>query len=130
MAQVTNAHAIREIELILYSGNPHYEARAWTVAGVQCRRDRHRYTGEGYAFSIEVLQLRFSDRAQSAWEAVIVTERWATGMPETAIRGNKWMKLISGRSPELRSWIRRHRPTGVPQLMDAESPAGPVLDFP
>jgi hypothetical protein len=121
MAQVTNAHAIRDVELILYSGNPHYEARTWTVAGVQCRRDRHRYTGQGYAFSIEILQLHFSERGRSAWEAMIVAERWATGMPETVVRNNKWMKLNSGRASELRSWIREHRPIGVPQLIAADS---------
>jgi hypothetical protein len=65
MAQVTNARAIRDVELILYSASPHYEARSWAAAGVECRRDRHRYTSQGYAFSIEILQLRFSGRGHS-----------------------------------------------------------------
>lgn len=113
MAQVTNAHAIRDVELILHSGSPHYEARSWTAAGVECRRDRHRYTGQGYAFSAEILQVRCAERGRPAWELLIVTERWATGMPETVVRSQKWMKLISGKPADVRTWIRQHRPAGV-----------------
>lgn len=114
MAQITSALAIREIEQILYSDNPHFEARVWTAAGVECRRDRHRFTGQGYGFTTEILQLRFSERGRPAWAALIVTERWATGAPEKVVRGAKWMKLVSGRSSDLRDWIRRRRPVQAP----------------
>ncbi len=126
MAQVNNARAIRDVELILYSGSPHYEARCWTAAGAECRRDRHRYTGPGYAFSVEILLLRYAGR--SAWKVMIVTERWATGLPETVVRSQKWMKLISGSPTDVRAWIRRHRPAGIayPEAEDAE---GASLDI-
>lgn len=110
MPQITNTLAIREIEQILYAANPHYEARIWTAAGVECRRDRHRYTGQAYGFTTEILQLRCSEPGRSRWEALIVTERWATGTPETVIRSTKWMKLVAGKSSDLRDWMRRHRP--------------------
>ena len=128
MAQITNANAIRDVELILYSGRPHYEARNWTAAGVECRRDRHRYTGQGYAFSVEVLQLRPTAGGRPTWELMIVSERWATGMPETVIRGQKWMKLVSGKPEDVRSWIRRHRPMGVAHA-EAKQIEGPDLDI-
>lgn len=121
MAQITNAHTTREIELILYSGNTHYEARSWNVAGVECRRERHRYTGQGYAFSIEILQLRFLERGRPAWEAMIVNENWATGSSQTAIRGKKWMKLISGKPTDVRAWVRRHRLAGVTNFAAEEA---------
>jgi len=122
MAQVNNARAIRDVELILYGGSPHYEARCWSAAGVECRRDRHRYTGQGYAFGVEILQLRFAARGLAGWEVMIVTERWATGVPETVVRGHKWMKIVSGRPADVRAWIRRHRPTEIaaPEAVGAE----------
>lgn len=113
MAQITNALAIREIEQILFGDNPHYEARAWTAAGVECRRDRHRYAGHGYGFVTDILQLRCSEPGRSHWEALIVAEHWAKGTPETVIKRAKWMKLVSGKSSDVRDWIRRHRPLRV-----------------
>jgi len=123
MAQVNNARAIQDVEQILHSGCPHYEARSWTAAGAECRRDRHRYIGQGYAFSAEILQLRLATRGYSGWEIMIVTERWSTGMPETVVRNQKWMKIVSGRAADVRTWIRRHRPTGI-----AAFEAGASLD--
>jgi hypothetical protein len=110
MTQITNALTIREIEHILYGANPHIEARSWTAAGVECRRDRHRYTGQGYGFTTEVLQLQCAETGRSQWAALIVSERWTTGTPDTVIRTAKWMKLVVGKSSDLRDWIRRHRP--------------------
>jgi len=126
MAQVNNARAIRDVELILHSGSPHYEARSWTAAGTECRRDRHRYTGQGYAFNVEILQVRHVGR--TAWEVMIVSERWSTGMPETVARGHKWMKVVSGSPTEVRTWIRRHRPTGI-TYSEVEEEAGASLDI-
>lgn len=128
MGQINNARAIRDVELILHSGSPHYEARCWTAAGAECRRDRHRYTGQGYAFSVEILQLRLAARGRSAWEVIIVTERWSTGMPETVVRSHKWMKIVAGSAADVRTWIRRHRPAGITQC-DAEEAAGASLDI-
>lgn len=123
MAQVNNARAIRDVELILNGGCPHYEARRWTAAGAECRRDRHRYTSQGYEFSVEILQLRLAPHGRPAWEIMIVTERWSTGMPETVVRNQKWMKIVSGSSADVRTWIRRHRLTGVadPEAEEAEA---------
>lgn len=109
MAQISNALTIREIELILYAANPHYDARSWTAAGVECRRDRHRYTGQGYGFMTEVLQLRCAESGRTPWVVLIVSERWSTGAPDTLIRGVKWLKLVRGKASDLRDWMRRHR---------------------
>jgi hypothetical protein len=128
MAQVTNARAIRDVEVIAYGGSPHYEARSWTAAGVECQRDRHRYTGQGYAFGIEILHLRYLGRGSSAWEVMIVTERWSTGMPETVVRSQKWMKLVLGQASSVRAWIRRYRPAGIPDS-EVEEPESASLDI-
>jgi hypothetical protein len=110
MAKITNALTISEIERILYAKNPHYEARSWTAEGVECRRDRHRYNGQLYAFTLEILQLRFAQPSRSPWEVFIVNERWMAGIPETLIRGRKWLKLVSGRPSDVRDWVLRYRP--------------------
>jgi hypothetical protein len=128
VAQITNAHIIRAIELILFGSSPHYEARGWIAAGVECRRDRHRYTGEGYAFSLEILRFRPAAQGRSVWEAMIVTERWATGMPETVVRTQKWMKLVAGKPSELRAWVQRYRPARG-GLSAPDMPEGANLDI-
>jgi hypothetical protein len=110
MARLANAITISDIEQILYAKNPQLDARFWNAEGVECRRDRHRYSGQPYTFNIEVLQLRFAQPGRSPWEAFIVNERWMAGTPETLIRGAKWLKLVSGKSSDVRDWIRRCRP--------------------
>lgn len=113
MAKIANAITISEIEQILYAKNPHYEARSWTAEGVECRRDRHRYSSQLYAFTLEILQLRFAQAGRSAWEVFIVNERWMSGAPEILIRGTKWLKLVSGRPSDVRDWVYRYRPLGA-----------------
>jgi hypothetical protein len=110
MARLSNAITISDIEQVLYAKNPQLDARFWNAEGVECRRDRHRYSGQPYTFVIEVLQLRFAQSGRSAWEAFIVSERWMAGTPEALIRGTKWLKLVSGKSSDVRDWIRRCRP--------------------
>jgi hypothetical protein len=109
MAQITNARTIREVEQILYAGSPHMEARSWTVAGVECRRDRHRYAGESYGFASEVVHLRFSEPGRPRWEVLIVGEWWTTRAPDASIRSVKWLKLLRGKASDLRDWIHRNR---------------------
>ncbi len=81
MAKIANALTISEIERILYAKNPHYETRSSTAEGVECRRDLHRYSGQAYEFTTEILQLRFAQSGQSPWEILIVSERWTAGSP-------------------------------------------------
>jgi len=88
-------------------------ARAWTTAGVECRRDRHRYTGQSYAFTTKIVHVLCCERGRASWEALIVAERWATGVPETVFRHAKWMRLVAGKASDLRAWIRRHRPASL-----------------
>ena len=110
MAKIANALTISEIEQILYAKNPHYETRAWKAEGVECRRDRHRYSSQPYVFTIEVLQLRFDQPGRSPWQLFIVNERWTAGEPEALLRGVKWLKLVTGKSSDVCDWIRRCRP--------------------
>jgi len=110
MVKIANALTISEIEQILYAKNPHYETRSWNAEGVECRRDRHRYSGQAYDFTTDVLQLRFAQPGRSRWEVLIVSERWTTGSPAILIRSTKWLKLRTGKSSDVRDWVRRSRP--------------------
>ncbi len=89
---------------------PAYETRSWNAEGVECRRDRHRYSGQAYDFTTDVLQLRFAQPGRSRWEVLIVSERWTTGSPAILIRSTKWLKLRTGKSSDVRDWVRRSRP--------------------
>jgi hypothetical protein len=110
MAKIANALTISEIEQILYAKNPHYETRSWNAEGVECRRDRHRYSGQAYEFPIDILQLRFTQPGRASWQVLIVTERWSAGVSKTLIRDAKWLKLVTGKSSDVHDWVRRSRP--------------------
>jgi hypothetical protein len=121
MAGIANALTIREIEQILFAGGPRYEARSWSAAGVECRRHQHRYSGEQYEFSLDVIRIHFREAGRSRWEALLVSERWTAGARDLPIRATKWLKLVSGNPAELRAWIRRSRP-----LLPAEPHDAPL----
>jgi len=122
MAKIANALTISEIERILYAKNPQYGTGLWTAAGVECRRDRHRYSGQAYEFTIDLLQARFVEPARPSWQVLIGTERWSAGASKTLIRDAKWLKLITSKSSDVRDWVRRCRPIGgvPPSAADAK----------
>jgi hypothetical protein len=66
MAKIASA-LTSEIEQILYANNPHY-LTSWNAEGVECKRDRHRYSGQAYEFTIDILQLRFAQPGRPSWQ--------------------------------------------------------------
>jgi hypothetical protein len=110
MAKIANALTISEIEQILYARNSRYETGSWTAAGVECRRDRHRYSGQAYEFTIDILQARSVEPGRPSWQVLIGTERWSAGVSTALIRDAKWLKLVTGNSSDVRDWVRRSRP--------------------
>lgn len=114
MAKIAKALTISEIEQILCVNNPCYETRPWNAVwnaeGVECRRDRHRYSGPAYEFTMEILQLRFAQPGRPSWQMLIGTERWPASPSKALTRDTKWVKLVTGKSSDVRDWLRRCRP--------------------
>ncbi len=83
----------------------------WTVGDAECRRERHRFAGQVYAFSIEVLDMRCSHKGRCHWHLLVVTELWQeAGRGGLDLRTSKWLKLLAGKPADIADWIRQRRP--------------------
>jgi len=77
MKRVGNAQTIADIEFVIGAPTLSDPRRSWTAHGVECTRDRHRYSGPAYEFNIEVVDLRKSKAGRApSWRVLIVTEWW------------------------------------------------------
>lgn len=103
------------IESIVDSARPGLDAVSWRSHDVDCSRDRHRFVGQHYAFSIEALDLQLIRRGRPLWHLIVVTERWQeTGKTNSDLRTSKWLKLLAGKGADVVDWIRQCRPPFEP----------------
>lgn len=112
MAKLSNARRILEIESMIDAPSIASDVRSWVAHGVECSRDSHKFSGGSYAFTIDVLELRYRRAGRLVWHVAIVTERWRSSNPSTTIRDTKWLKLITGRASDVYAWISRFRDWG------------------
>ena len=114
MSRIANERTIIEIETIVDSVRPSLETISWRAHDVDCHRDRHRFVGQSYAFSIDVLEMRFTRKGRVLWHLIVVTERWQ-GSARTSLdlRTSKWLKLLVGKNSDVIDWIRTCRPLWV-----------------
>ncbi|MFD2181682.1 hypothetical protein [Rhodoplanes azumiensis] len=108
MGRVGNARTIADIEFVIEAAAIGDTRRSWTVEGVDCTRDRHRFSGPAYSFTIEALNLRLVKSGRMAWHVLIVTEWWRSETDES-LRSTKWLKVVSGKPAEVTAWMRRQR---------------------
>ncbi len=109
MKRVGNARTIADIEFVIDApklGDPRH---CWTAYGVACTRDRHRFSGQTYSFTMEVVDLRLAMAGHTSWHVVIVTEWWRAGEGDVNIRNTKWLKVLSGKASDVTAWMRRSR---------------------
>jgi hypothetical protein len=109
MAKITKASIISDIEYIVDAPSPAVERRRWQVQGVECLRDRHRFSGQSYGFAIDVLQMRFARTGRTIWRLVLVTEGWRVAEGDRVLRQNKWLKMINGKASDVIDWVQRCR---------------------
>ena len=76
MKRIGNSRTIFDIEFVIDPPPPSDAKSFWNAHGVECTRDRHRFSGQTYAFTIEVVQLRLIKSGRVSWHAIIVTEWW------------------------------------------------------
>jgi hypothetical protein len=109
MAKVTKASIISDIEYIVEAPSPTIERRRWQAQGVECLRDRHRFSGQSYVFAIDVLQVRFARTGRTIWRLVLVTEGWWLPEGDRVLRQNKWLKVVNGKASDVMEWVQRCR---------------------
>jgi len=109
MKRVGNAQTIADIEFVIDAPTLGDPRRSWTAHGVQCTRNRHRFSGSDYEFNIETLDLRHSKAGRTSWRVLIVRELWQTSDANAEIRNSKWLKVLAGRASDIKAWMRSCR---------------------
>ncbi len=117
MKRVGTARTIADIEFVIDAPGVGDPRRCWQAYGVECQRDRHRFSGPTYSFTVDIVDLRLA-KANGSWHAVIVSETWHAGPGDANIRSFKWLKVLSGKASNLTAWMRHSRSMKV----DASTP--------
>jgi hypothetical protein len=118
MKRVGNSRTISDIEFVIDAPSLGDPKCSWSANGVECTRDRHRFSGQSYEFTIEVVQLRMVKSGRTSWHVVIVTEWWRSGASDTDIRNAKWLKVLSGKPSDVTAWMRRGRTLKVEKAIE------------
>jgi hypothetical protein len=106
--RISNARAIADIEYVIDSPSQASDATTWISCDVSCRRDRHRYSGQDYAFVLEVLHLEHTQPRKS-WHVVIVSELWRFKGMKNEPRWTKSLRVIMGKPGDVLAWMRHSR---------------------
>ncbi|ABD07652.1 hypothetical protein RPB_2950 [Rhodopseudomonas palustris HaA2] len=109
MARIGNARTIADIEFVIDAPSPATDQATWTVHGVECSRERHRYNGPSYSFALEILQLRSKAQGQPPWHVVIIGELWNFYDAKAAPHKTQHLKVISGKAADILAWMRHNR---------------------
>lgn len=120
MKHVGNSRTISDIEFVIDASSLGDTRRAWAAHGAECVRDRHRFSGQTYDFTIEVVQLRMTKAGRTSWHVVIVTEWWRAAHSDSDIRCTKWLKVLAGKPADVTAWMRRCRATKVEKAADLD----------
>jgi hypothetical protein len=120
MKRIGNSRTISDIEFVIDAPSPGDAKSCWNAHGVECTRDRHRFSGQAYAFMIEVVQLRLIKSGRTSWHAMIVTEWWHSANSEVDIRNTKWLKVLTGKASDVTAWMRRCRALKVEKAIASE----------
>lgn len=118
MARIGNARTIADIEFVIEAPSLGSDVTAWQAHGVQCTRDRHRYSGQAYSYAFEVLDLRLEGPSRQRWHVVIVSELWRFTGARAEPRGSKSLRVLQGKPADVLSWMRRCRDQKLTQKLE------------
>lgn len=104
-----NARTIADIEFVIDAPSAGNDHASWSAYGVECSRDRHRFSSPVYAFTLELVHLRFAGPSRTRWYAVITTEQWRFSESNIEARTTKSLRVVHGRQADIRSWVTRAR---------------------
>jgi hypothetical protein len=122
MKRVGNADTISDIEFVIDAPPAGDPRQTWTACGAECTRSRHRYSGPGYEFFIEVIDIRRPTSERTSWHVMIVSESWKAAGASGEIRSTKWLKVLGGKASDIKSWMREHRSRKVMQTCSTQNP--------
>jgi hypothetical protein len=120
MKRIGNAQTIADIEFVIDAPALGDSRRAWTVHGVECTRDRHRFAGQAYEFNIEVVDLRRNKAGRTSWRVLIITEWWHATDAKGEMRNSKWLKVLNGRPSDVAAWVRNCRSLKVDKAIGSK----------
>ena len=115
MKRLGNAQTIADIEFVIDAPTLSDPRHSWTAYGVECTRDRHRYSGQAYEFNIEIVDIRRLKAGRTSWRVLVVTEWWRAEREKGEIRNTKWLKILSGKPSDVKAWMRSCRSQKVNQ---------------
>jgi polyphosphate kinase 2 (PPK2 family) len=105
MKRIGNAQTISDIEFVIAAPALSDPRQSWTAYGVECTRDRHRYSGPAYEFNIQIVDLRKTKAGRIAWRVLIVTESWNAAGTKGEIHNTKWLKVLNGKAFDVKAWM-------------------------
>jgi hypothetical protein len=109
VARIGNARTIADIEYVVEPPGAGSDVAAWMSHGVKCSIDRHRYMGQAYSFTFEIMDLRLDGAAKHRWHVVIVSELWRFRDAKADSRGSKTLRVLQGKPADVLGWMRRCR---------------------
>jgi hypothetical protein len=121
MTGISSARTVADIEFVAEIGRHPNNAAEWHIHGVNCRRDRHRFSAASYEFTIDVTLLSHAGSPQASWQATIVTEWWHSRSAHRDLHRSKWLKVTHGKASDLLASMRRQRTQAIPQPFRSES---------
>jgi hypothetical protein len=109
MKRLSTAQTIADIEYVIDAPKLGDARHSWDAYGVTCARDRHRFSGHGYSFTLDVVDLRLIAAGRTSWHVAIVNEWWRAGDADVNIRNTKWLKVLRGKAADVTAWMRHGR---------------------
>jgi hypothetical protein len=109
MARIGNARTIADIEYVIEPPSLGSDVTSWFSNGVKCSRDRHRFSGQTYSFTFEILDLRLEGPSRLRWRVVIINEMFRFIDAKAESRGTKSLRVLQGKPADVLAWMRRCR---------------------
>jgi hypothetical protein len=94
-------------QIIRSATAPAPDSARWQAGGVEWRRQRHAFAGDGCSFAIEIHRLTSVRPGAASWSLMVVIEHW-WGEDKEALRSASWARCLSGSSATIFAWARNH----------------------
>lgn len=119
MPRIGNARTIADIEYVVEPPSAGSDVTSWVSHGVTCSLDRHRFTGQRYSFSLEILDLR-NEAPNRGWHVVVISEIWRFPKAKSDSRGTKSLRVLAGKASDVLAWMRRCREQKLAKMTEAK----------
>jgi hypothetical protein len=119
MANLNRSSFLDCWQIIRAATAPGPDCARWQAGGVDWRRQRHAFSGDGCSFAIEIHRLAFVRPGAASWSLMVVIEHW-WGADKEALKSTSWARCLSGSSAAIFAWARTHeavrRATAPPSI--------------